>query len=175
MVQDIERFCQEFKLVVFPYGKRSIQQATLFLGTGSTTQSICGVHYDPGTQQLRLINDAGTAYMPTSTIIGSGASLGNSQCTVIATGSSASQSGNTLTINFDISFTPAFAGVRQITMGGKDGNGNFSISEKSFGSYTITVTPEGTLTALTGSPSCVASANGTNHVICVMNGSGNEL
>jgi hypothetical protein len=154
----------------------SIQQATLLLGTGSATQSICGVRYDPGTQQLHLINDAGTAYMPTTTIIGSGASLGNSQCTVIATGSSASQSGNTLTVNFDISFTPAFAGVRQITMGGEDGNGNFSISEKSFGSYTITVTPpEGALTALTGGPSCVASANGTNHVICVMNGSGNEL
>ena len=61
---------------------------------------------------LYLVDDAGDGgYAPGSPIaLSSGGTLQNSQCTINTAGSSASASGNTLTLNLAMTFNPSFAG-----------------------------------------------------------------
>jgi hypothetical protein len=66
----------------------------------------------PTNGYLYLVDDAGDGgYAPGSPIaLSSGGTLQNSQCTLNTSGSSASGSGNTLTLNLPIAFKPAFEG-----------------------------------------------------------------
>jgi Putative binding domain, N-terminal len=68
----------------------------------------------PTNGYLYLVDDAGDGgYAPGSPIaLSSGGTLQNSQCILNTTGSSASASGNTLTLNLAITFTSGFVGNR---------------------------------------------------------------
>ena len=63
---------------------------------------------------LALLNDAGTAYLPTSVTLGSPDTVSNSQCTLNGIGSSFSFSGHTFTLNVSITFNPAFTGSKNV-------------------------------------------------------------
>jgi Divergent InlB B-repeat domain len=71
---------------------------------------------------LYLVDDAADGGYVTGTpmLLGSSNSLQNSQCTINATGSSASASGNTLTLTLAITFAPAFAGNQITYMGARN-------------------------------------------------------
>jgi hypothetical protein len=88
----------------------------------------CIARYDPPTNNLYLVIDAGGSWSAPTPAGGSGA-VSNSQCTLFGAGSSASISGNTLTVTFNISFnTGTFAGAKQLflTAGNSVGfTGNF--------------------------------------------------
>ena len=78
----------------------------------------CYVAYVPTaatTGTLLLVDDAGDAGGPFQNLaIPSTSSVQNSQCSISGVGSSSSASGNTLTLNLAISFTPSFAGNRVV-------------------------------------------------------------
>jgi sugar lactone lactonase YvrE len=76
---------------------------------------------------LYLVDDAGDGgYAPGSPIgLSSGSSLQNSQCTISTVGSSASASGNTLTLHLAMAFKTAFAGNQVFFMAARNsGTGN---------------------------------------------------
>jgi hypothetical protein len=73
----------------------------------------CGARYLQGTNQLFLINDAGTAWLGPITL-GTTATVQNSHCVLNAATSSATVSGNNLTVSFGINFLPLSAGKRNI-------------------------------------------------------------
>ena len=77
---------------------------------------------------------------------GSSSTLSNSQCKVVASGSSARISGNALTVDFEVMFPPKFAGTKQLYLGSEDVNGNWSANYmQRFGSFTA-VAPTSPLT-----------------------------
>ena len=73
----------------------------------------CRVEYQPGSNRLYLENDANTAELGPLTPGGSGTES-NSQCTLTASASSASGSGNNMILNVALTFTPAFAGSKNL-------------------------------------------------------------
>jgi len=73
----------------------------------------CVADYNAIAGTIRLLDDRGVAGSPTP--LGSG-TLSNSQCTLNLATSSATPSGNDLTLALDISFAAAFVGVQPIAM-----------------------------------------------------------
>jgi hypothetical protein len=142
----------------------TIKAASLI--NNSSSENVCGLRYDPSTKDIFLINDAGTSYGSPITS-GSATPLSNSQCTVYGVGTSATTSGNNLTVQFNVSFAPAFDGLKQMDMGGADVNGNSTVGTPSSGSWLAG--------ALTSGPACAASASGAGQIICVVSGTTGEL
>src|SRR5207247_9136008 len=77
----------------------------------SSAANSCMVSYDRAANALSLMNDAGDNWVRAT--VGSSGTLSNSQC-FIALGSSttATSSGNTLTLILAMTFTPAFNGTK---------------------------------------------------------------
>lgn len=73
----------------------------------------CYVNVDPIHKLLSLANDASTSWLTSLTAGGIGSSQ-NSHCILNATGSSVTSSGNNLTVNLALTFTPAFGGAQGI-------------------------------------------------------------
>jgi hypothetical protein len=73
----------------------------------------CYVTWSKSNNEVRLLSDSGSAWVGSS-LIGSGAPLSNSQCTLTATASSTSGSGNNRTVVFNLTFQPAFAGSKYL-------------------------------------------------------------
>jgi hypothetical protein len=56
----------------------------------------------------------------------------------MASGSSAQVSGNTVTVNLEVTFDADFAGTKQLYLGSEDVNGNWSANyQQQFGSFTV--------------------------------------
>lgn len=160
------------QLFTAAYSDATAQIQSAFLnfktsGNSSSSANECGLRYDPGTADIFLINDAGTSYgspIPS----GSTTPLSNSQCTVYGVGTGpSSTTGNTVKFNFNVSFAPGFDGLKQMTMGGVDVNGNSTFSNLASGSWLVG--------ALTSGPACAASASGAGQIICVVSGTTGEL
>jgi uncharacterized repeat protein (TIGR01451 family) len=90
---------------------------------GNLEANGCFVRYLPGTNSLYLLSDSGSTWQgPLAP--GSAGTLANSQCTLNGTGSSASGSGQTLTLVVSLSATTAFlVGTQQLTMAAQDSEG----------------------------------------------------
>jgi hypothetical protein len=73
----------------------------------------CYVQYERATQILYLFNDAYTG-LAGQVVAGTAGIVSNSQCTISGSGSSASISGNTLTLNLAVTFAGSFLGSRSI-------------------------------------------------------------
>ncbi len=95
---------------------------------GRTACYIAYVTSGPTTGTMFLVNDAGDAGGPFagSLPIPSTGTIGNSQCTINGTGSSASMSGNRLTLNVNMTFTAALAGNMVIYQAARDQAANNS-------------------------------------------------
>ncbi|MDP3000959.1 MAG: hypothetical protein Q8N47_25985 [Bryobacterales bacterium] len=96
----------------------------------------CYLAYARGNNTLYLMNDNGDALLPGKVLNGSG-SLGNSQCTVNAVGSSATPSGNTLTLTLNITFGAGFAGNRVFYLAARDVNELNNTGWQAMGSWTV--------------------------------------
>jgi uncharacterized protein YfiM (DUF2279 family) len=96
--------------------------STILVVVNSTLAGAAGCYflYYPGSNLLYLANDAGTAWAGSVTL-GQSGSVQNSQCAVNAAASSASGSGNNLTLNVALTFQPAFNGSKNIYMDAYDG------------------------------------------------------
>jgi len=71
----------------------------------------CSTNYVQGSNAILLRNDADNGWIGPATL-GSATTLQNSQCSVNVGQSSASGSGNVLTVNLALSFKPGFAGAK---------------------------------------------------------------
>uniref|UniRef100_Q02BC3 DUF11 domain-containing protein n=1 Tax=Solibacter usitatus (strain Ellin6076) TaxID=234267 RepID=Q02BC3_SOLUE len=93
-----------------------------FSATFGSAANSCMVYYDRSTNNLNLINDAGTQWQPGTP--GIAATLQNSQCSINLAGTSVALGGNTLTLNLALTFKPAYAGAKNIYMYGADASTN---------------------------------------------------
>ena len=82
--------------------------------TTASTANSCLVYYARQTNTLYLSNDAGSAFLTAG--LGTSTTLQNSQCALAVGSSSATPSGNTLTVNLAMTFKPPFGGAKNIYM-----------------------------------------------------------
>ena len=106
----------------------------LFSPTGGFPNS-CYFLYIPAANSLYLFNDAGTSWLGPMTL-GVAGTLQNSQCSVNVGSSSASGSGNNLTMNLAVTFTSSFAGMQTTFMKAND-NGGQSSGWQIIGSWSV--------------------------------------
>jgi hypothetical protein len=107
-------------LFLDPQGYAAISSVSMIVNSSLSGAGGCYILYYRGSNLLYLANDASTAWLAPITLGQSGSSQ-NSHCTVNAVSSSASGSGNNLTVNLALSFPPAFQGTRNIYMEVYDG------------------------------------------------------
>lgn len=87
----------------------------------------CYLAYLPASRSLLLVDDAGNAAGPFQGMVLPGSqTIGNSQCTVYGSGSSATGNGQTLTLTLNIAFSASFSGTRIIYLAARDAAGNNS-------------------------------------------------
>ncbi len=120
-----------------PYGSSDMAKVQVLMQTQITGSSACYLGYTPSTNTIQLVNDAGTGYVG-SAVLGTAGSLNNSQCTLNTAASSASTSGNNLTLTLALVFKPAFAGTKNVYMGVLD-NANIYSGWQAMGSWTVTL------------------------------------
>src|SRR6185369_1117016 len=74
-------------------------------------QNACWLQYSRSTNLLLLVADSGSGFVA-SAPLGTAGALSNSQCTVNASASTVSASGNNLTVSFALTFAAAFSGPK---------------------------------------------------------------
>jgi hypothetical protein len=87
-----------------PNGAGDLTTLEMLFNTKVAAAHACYVTYSPVTNELYLTNDADTGQSAGITL-GTSATVSNSQCTVAAAGSSYTTSGNTATLNVELTFT----------------------------------------------------------------------
>lgn len=98
----------------------------------------CLVRFDIAANAIWLVPDVGGTWGSHSILAGSPATFSNSQCTVLAAGSSTQVSGDSVTINLELEFTSRFSGTKAIYLGCADVNDRWSDNyQKQFGEFTI--------------------------------------
>ena len=97
-----------------PHGAADISSAQMDINTQRVMTGACASYFVRATSSIYLANDAGSWQGPLT--LGQTGSLQNSQCTLNAGASSASASGNTLTLNLALTFKPAFTGAKNVYM-----------------------------------------------------------
>jgi 6-phosphogluconolactonase len=117
-------------------GYLSLTNAYAGFGPTAYVEHSCRVEYYRAANKLYLKNDDGRAFLGPVTP-GVAGTLSNSQCTLNAGSSSVSGSGNTLTLNLDFSFQPAFAGTQGIYMYAIDQSGLTSPGRQSVGTWVV--------------------------------------
>jgi hypothetical protein len=99
-----------------PNGTGDLANVRILFNTAITGVSACYVSYYPASNTLYLENNAnnGTAGPLTP---GSSSSISNSQCTLAGAGTSVSLSGNKITVNFALTFSGSFSGLKNVYLG----------------------------------------------------------
>ena len=95
----------------------------------------CEIPEEP-LNQLFLLNDAGTVFLRADHAR-RGRSLQNSQCALDGATSSAVASGNNLTVNFSVSFLPAFFGNKNIYLFTNDTVNNLNSGFQLLGTWNL--------------------------------------
>ena len=103
-----------------PQGYTAISTVSMIFNTTLSGTGGCYLLYYRGSNVLYLANDANAAWLGPFTL-GQSSTIQNSQCGVNTAGSSASGSGNNLTVNLALSFQTAFQGTRNVYMEVYDG------------------------------------------------------
>jgi hypothetical protein len=95
-------------------GAADLASARVRFGAANVGPNTCTIGYNAATGMASLLDDAGTAWA--SAALGGAGVLENSQCALTLGGSSASPSGNNLTVNLAVLFKAAFIGPKNIYM-----------------------------------------------------------
>jgi hypothetical protein len=96
----------------------------------------CYIAYSQTFKVLYLVNDSGTGLSNALTLGGQG-SVSNSQCTVNASGSSATLNGNQLTLVLNISFINAFGGNRIVYAAARDSTDANNSGWQALGTWSV--------------------------------------
>jgi hypothetical protein len=117
--------------------------------TGWSTNE-CLLRFDLAKNAIWLVPNMGGTWGYHPIVAGSSSTLSNSQCTVLASGSSARILDDTVTVSFEVKFAPDFAGEKQIYLQSADVDDKWSANyQQQFGSFTVAV------------PASSVSSNGT--------------
>jgi hypothetical protein len=119
-------------------GASNLQQVYALFNSTLTSSSSCELYYQPGTNQVGLLNDGATAW--TAATLGSTTTLQNSQCWLNVAASTKTLSGNNLTLNFAMAFTSGYAGAKKVYMWAGDLAGSNSAWQQR-GTWTASATP----------------------------------
>jgi hypothetical protein len=92
-----------------------------FNATLGNPANSCFMYYNTGANQIELLQDSGASWL-TSTP-GTSTTLQNSQCSLNVANTSVVRNGNTLTLNLAMTFSPAYAGAKNIYMYAADISG----------------------------------------------------
>jgi hypothetical protein len=90
-------------------GMADISAVMMSVHTSSTLANACVARYFPQTNQLFLMNDAGTVWLGPGTP-GAAGTLQNSQCIMDLQSSSTNSAGNQLAVSYSLSFAQPFLG-----------------------------------------------------------------
>jgi len=102
-----------------PAGWQSLGVENVLINYSLDGRNACYLAYSVPSNALYLVSNDGGSLL-TSPPLGSSGSVGNGQCTVMGTGSSAVGSGNTLTLTLNMSFSSSFAGNKIMYMAARD-------------------------------------------------------
>lgn len=130
-------------------GANDLTTAGVLFNSSANPASACAIIYNRAQNTLALLTDSGA--QPSTTISPGGGTAQNSQCTITGSSSSASVSGNTLTVSLQIAFLPAFAGVKNIYMEAADASQNVNWTAE--GTWATTATVAMSVTPSSGSGS----------------------
>lgn len=125
-----------------PSGVSQIGVVNALINASLTGDRACYIAYSQPAGILFLVNDDGPAAgLSPALVLGGTGSVANSQCTISSAGSSATVSGNTLTLTLNVTFNPSFRGNKVIYLAGR------SVSEASSGWRTsgVSIIPEGVI------------------------------
>jgi hypothetical protein len=122
----------------------------------ATSTNSCLIQYTRANGAINLLND-GSSWMAGTP--GSGSTLQNSQCAINLAGSSASVSGDTLTLNLAMTFKPAYAGAKNIYMFAA--NGSTISGWQARGAWTVPAAPATSVTSDAVSPNAGSGATQT--------------
>jgi len=103
-----------------PKGYAALSTILVIVNSTLVSAGECFFLYYPGSNALYLVNDASSGWVGSATL-GQSGTLQNSQCSVNSAASSASGSGNNLTLNVALTFQPAYNGAKNIYMDAYDG------------------------------------------------------
>jgi hypothetical protein len=131
---------------------------------GSVSSNSCLLYYDRPGAALYLLNDDATVWMPGR--LGSGATLQNSLCAVNVGGSSATVSGNSLTLNLAMTFKAAYAGAKNIYMFAQNAGG-VNTGWQTRGTWTVPGTPAAGAPAVTADSATPNSGSGASQTFAL--------
>ncbi|MEZ5404282.1 MAG: SBBP repeat-containing protein [Bryobacteraceae bacterium] len=103
-----------------PNGAVDIQSVSFLLNGAIDGRHACYLGYHRPSNSLQLVNDNGNGVKGTMVLDGGPGVVENSQCRVLAAGSSASASGNEITLTLNVEFKAAFAGDKVLYLGIQD-------------------------------------------------------
>jgi hypothetical protein len=115
-------------------GANDLQSVYLSFGTAFLATNSCNVFYEPGNNSLFLLSDDNSSSATLGE--GGGGSVSNSQCTLSGGSTAATESGDSLSVPFTITFKSGFTGTKSV----------FSLAQTYAG--TQSGTPAGTPTTL---------------------------
>src|ERR1019366_4887513 len=121
-----------------PSGSANIQSVQLRFETAPYTNPACSVYVSRylGITYLYLLSDDGTSW-GTGVVVPSANTLQNSQCSIDASGSSATPSGNVLTVAVAVTFKPAFAGTKFATASAYDNTSGLGSPTQMMGTWVV--------------------------------------
>ena len=96
-----------------PLAASNLNGIFALVNSALTTANGCFVYYVPASNVLYLFDDSISSYKGPITP-GGASTLSNNQCTLTGSGSSATSSGHTLTLNLALTFAAAFGGAKNI-------------------------------------------------------------
>jgi putative effector of murein hydrolase len=131
-----------------------------FATTFGTVANSCLLSYQPATNQVSLDNNAATSSV--SATVGSASTLANSQCSLNMSAATAVLNGDTLTLNFPMTFEAGYAGAKGTFLYAADLSGATS-GWQELGTWTVPGVA-GVPTAVSANPS---SGSGTSHTFAL--------
>lgn len=104
-------------------GATNLQQVWAYFNASlaNPASNACMLYYNSASNQINLLNDAGTAWL--SATLGAASTLQNSQCSLNVATATVSRSGDVLTLSVTVTFQPAFAGSKNIYLHAVDVSG----------------------------------------------------
>jgi hypothetical protein len=147
-------------VVTEPSGGQAVQTVQVNVSNPNSSSSACVVTFPVASKTISLANDAGTGSAG-STTAGSNAVLQNAQCSVAASTSTISVSGNSVSLHLSLTYKPAFASIgagptKYVSVSVADNQGK-TLSVPKAAMWALSVQPPPTVVSLTP-----ASGSGTS-------------
>jgi hypothetical protein len=115
---------QTFTFTFFdPHGATKLDVVNVLINNFLDGGSACYLAYARSIHVLYLVNDPGDALLPGLVLNGGGQSVGNSQCQVDGSASSAVEDGNVLTLTLKLTFGAQFTGNKVVYQAARNVDG----------------------------------------------------